>query len=139
MSIDIIATVPRNQNVYHFFFMGTIFLLTVTNVRSYLHSNVGLHGSGLSSLQRGMTKALNCKSLLTPFSSFSLNAYAASSRGSNYKNENDNDNQKGTMKPVKGKKVEKLRGKITISLMDCKLRKSGKFERFLYFILKGRK
>ena len=104
MSIDIIATIPRNQNVYHLFFMGTIFLLTVTNVRSYLHSNVGLHGSGLSSLQRGMTKALDCKSLLTPFSSFSLNAYAANSRGSNYKNDNDNDNQKGTIKPVKEKK-----------------------------------
>ena len=104
MSIDIIATILRNQNVYQLFFMGTIFLLTVTNVRSYLHSHVGLHGSGPSSLQGGMTKALDCKSLLTPFSSFSLNAYAANSRGSNYKNDNDNDNQKGTIKPVKEKK-----------------------------------
>ena len=40
----------------------------------------------------------------------------------------------------KKKKVEKLRGKITILLMDCKLRKFGMIERLLiYFIFHWRK
>ena len=114
MSINIIATIPRSQNVFHSILIGIILLLDASNVESYIHSHVGFHGSRLLILQRG-TKAFACKSPLTPFSSFSLNAYAANSKSSDYNYNDDNDNQKGvpvnTIKSSKEKKSGKVERK----------------------------
>ena len=111
MSIDIIATVPRRQNVFHSFSGGMIFLLSVSNVESYIYSHVGLYGSRHSLLQRGTT-AFACKSLSTPFSSFSLNVHAANSRSSNFSHSDENNSQKAVPVTIIKSSKEKKSGKV---------------------------